>query len=252
MNRQDLAAAARLVRHAITPALRPTAGSDYRVLLDRYRTDVTFAEHVAAIADGLGLDVHTAGPLGLIVTGDGDGPFRVTLDNSGLPLRASPAASRLQDRLLFGLVLVAVAAYAYPNGEALTETTTPTVRPAELSRFITRKAEALAALAETPKVDEIDVQLGDAARRWLELPEILPAERGGFRKDCQRRYVNDLLAWLVDSGRARREQAIADERGAAYTLNDRFRMGIAETADTLAFGILAGEDDAGEDLRRDG
>ncbi|HZM81700.1 MAG TPA: hypothetical protein VFC19_38765 [Candidatus Limnocylindrales bacterium] len=251
MNRRDMTAAARLLRYAVTVSLRPTSGSEYRALLDRYRTDVEFAEGVVAIADGWGLDVRAATPLGLIVTGDGDSPFRITLDNSGLPLRASPAAAKLQDRLLFGLVLVAVAAYAYPAGESLTETTTPTVRPAELNRFITRKADALRELAKAERVDEIDAQLGEAARMWLELPEILPVERGsGLRKECQRRYVNDVLNWLVEAGRARREAAMSDERGQAYTLNDRFRIGLAETADTLAYGILA--TDTADDSVREG
>jgi hypothetical protein len=190
--------------------------------------------------------VHAVSPLGLIITGDSDGPFRVTLDNSGLPLRASPAGTRLQDRLLFGLVLVGIAAYAYPTGEALTETTTPTVRAADLNRFLTRKAEALAALTKDEGIDETDAQLGEAARRWLNLPEVLPAERGGYKRDCQRRYITDLLTWLVNVGRARREPSVADERGQAYTLNDRFRIGIAETAETLAYRILTRHDDRDE------
>jgi hypothetical protein len=200
---------------------------------------------VIAIAEGLGLYVHAVSPVGLIVTGDSDGPFRVTLDNSGLPLRAGPAASRLQDRLLCGLVLVAIAAYAYPTGESLVETTTPTVRDGDLNRFLTRKAGALAALAGADGVDEQDAQLGDAARRWLDLPEVLPAERGGYKRDCQRRYVTDVLTWLVTAGRARREPSLSDERGQAYTLNDRFRIGIADTAETLAYQILARADDEG-------
>jgi hypothetical protein len=244
LNCLDMTAAARLLRYAVTVTARPTPGGDYRALLDRYRTDTDFAEAVIAIAEGLGLYVHAVGPLGLIVTGDSDGPFRVTLDNSGLPLRNSPATTRLQDRLLFGLVLVALAAYAYPTGEALIDTTTPVVRPAELNRFLTRKAQAVAALSTAEGIDEIDGQLGEAARRWLDLPEVLPAERGsGLRRDCQRRYVTDLLSWLATAGRARREAAVSDERGQAYTLNDRFRIGIAETAETLAYRILADTDD---------
>jgi hypothetical protein len=246
MNRHDTTAAARLLRHAVTASARPTSGSDYRTLLDRFRTDAEFADGVVAIAEGLGLYVHAASPMGLIVTGDSDGPFRVTLDNSGLSLHPSPAVSRLQDRLLFGLVLVAVAAFAYPTGEALIETTTPTVRASDLYRFLTRKAEVLAALAGADGVDEVDAQLGDAARRWLDLPEVLPAERGGYKRGCQRRYITDLLGWLVAAGRARREPSVSDERGQAYTLNDRFRIGVAETAETLAYRILAGSDEAGE------
>jgi hypothetical protein len=247
MNRADTTAAARLLQYAATPSVRPTPDSDYRALLDRYRTDAEFAEAVVAVADGLGLYVHAASPLGLIVTGDRDGPFRVTLDNCGLPLRSSPVGTRLQDRLLFGLVLVGVAAYAYPNGEALTETTAPTVRAADLNRFLTRNAENLTVLAEADGVGERDAQLGDAARRWLKLPEVLPAERtGNNRRDCQRRYITDLLSWLVSVGRARREPSLADERGDVYRLNDRFRIGIAETAETLAFSMLARRDDRDE------
>jgi hypothetical protein len=183
----------------------------------------------------------------LIVTGDSDGPFRVTLDNSGLPLRASPAATRLQDRLLFGLVLVAVAAYAYPTGETLTETTTPTVRAADLNRFLTRRAKAVATLTDDENAEETDVQLAQAASRWLDLPEVLPAERGsGYKKDCQRRYITDLLNWLVNAGRARREPSMTDDRGQAYTLNDRFRIGLAETAETLAYRVLAHSEDRDE------
>lgn len=242
MNRADTTAAARLLRYSATSA-RPTPSSDYRAVLDRYRTDTAFAEGVAAIADGLGLYIHTATPIGLIVTGDIDGPFRVTLDNCGLPLRSSPSETRLTDRLLFGLVLVGLAAYAYPNGEALVETTTPTVRAAELNRFLTRHVDALAALADAADADDIDIQLGEGARRWRDLPEILPGERGRLRRGCQRRYVTDLLGWLVDVGRARREAAMDDERGDAYTLNDRFRIGITETAETVAFSILTSDRD---------
>ena len=244
MNRLDVAAAGRLLRHAVNPSARPTSGSDYRLLLDRYRTDTEFAEGVVAIAEGLGLRVHATSPLGLIVTGDSDGPFRVTLDNCGLPLRTSPAGTRLQDRLMFGLVLVGVAAYAYPNGEALTDPVTPTVRAAELNRFITRRATGLARLADADGIDEVDVQLGEAARRWLDLPEVLPSDRGGYKRDCQRRYIADLLNWLVHAGRARREPSVGDdERGLAYALNDRFRIGLAETAESLAYRILTRQEE---------
>lgn len=239
MNRLDISAAGRLLRYAANPSARPTSGTDYRLLLDRYRIDTEFAEGVVAVAEGFGLRVHATSPLGLIVTGDSEGPFRVTLDNCGLPLRASPAGTRLQDRLMFGLVLVGVAAYAYPNGEALTDIVTPTVRAAELNRFITRRAMGLFRLADADGTDEVDAQLGEAAKRWLELPEVLPSDRGGYKRDCQRRYITELLTWLVHAGRARREPSVGDdERGPAYALNDRFRIGLAETAETLAYRIL--------------
>lgn len=61
MNRSDVAAAARLLRYAVITTNRPTPGSDYRALLDRYRTDTDFAEGVLAVAEGLSMYVIFSG-----------------------------------------------------------------------------------------------------------------------------------------------------------------------------------------------
>lgn len=232
----DVTQAARLLRYAIAPKERPTPDSQYRLLLDRYRTDSGFVELVERVADGLGIDVRIPTPLGLIVSGRADGPFAVTLANSGLSLRAG--RNGLQDRRCFGLVLVALAAFAYPNGESLGDSTNPTVRPVELERFLDSRIAAV--VEETGNYDDdADGQLGQAARIWLDLPEILPGDRGGLRRDCRRDYVNKALEFLVAQGRARHEPALDDDRGKAYALNDRFRVGIAEITESLVFGVLA-------------
>jgi hypothetical protein len=236
MNLADVTSAARLLRYALGPKERPTPDSVYRTLLDRYRTDTEFAEIVSRVADGLGLELRIPTQLGLLVAGWADGPFAVTLDNCGLPIRTG--AKRLQDRRCFGLVLIALAAYAYPNGESLVDSTNPTVRGGELERFLDRQVTAI---AESPDEadDEMDAQLGAAAREWLDLPEVLPAERGGLRRDCRRDYVQRTLEFLVAQGRARREPTLDDERGRAYALNDRFRVGMAEVVESVVFETLA-------------
>ena len=236
MSTTEITKAAQLVRYGLSARSRPAPDSEYRALLDRYRIDAGFEESVKAVAEGLGLYVRAATTLGLVLAGDADGPFAVTLESCGLPIRSGP--SRLQDRRCFGLVLTALAAFAYPNGEALVEPTNPTVRPVELERFITAHAHAVA--EARGEVDELDEQLSEAARVWLDLPEVLPAERGAYRRDCRRWYVTSLLGYLVDTGRARRESSLADDRGDAFALNDRFRVGIAEVADTVAHDIYAG------------
>lgn len=239
MNRSDAGNASRLIQFGLQPKLRPKEGSDYRRLFDRYRTDTDFAELVRAIAEGLGLYVQVPSQLGLILTGDVDGPFRVTVDNAGLPVRSG--TSRLQDRRCFGLVLTAIAAYAYPNGEALTETSNPTVRCEDIERFLARHLDAVVAAAEADDsaVDDLDAQLGEAARMWVDLPDVLPTDRGGYRKDCRRSYVLGALEFLVEQGRARKEPALADPRGEVYALNDRFRIGLSELAETAIFEVLA-------------
>jgi hypothetical protein len=236
VNLTDITSAAFLLRCALGPKERPTAESQYRALLDRYRTDTEFAEIVARIADGLGLDLRVPSQLGLIMAGHADSPFAVTLDNCGLPIRTGP--KRLQDRRCFGLVLVALAAYAYPNGESLIDPTNPTVRAAELERFLDRQIAVIQELPDQPNA-ELDGQLGAAAREWLDMPSVLPAERGGLRRDCRRDYVQKTLEFLVAQGRARREPTLDDERGRAYALNDRFRIGMAETVESVVFESLA-------------
>jgi hypothetical protein len=236
MNLTDITSAARLLRYALGPKERPTADSQYRVLLDRYRTDTEFAEIVSRVADGLGLELRIPTQLGLLIAGWADGPFAVTLDNCGLPIRTG--VKRLQDRRCFGLVLIALAAYAYPNGESLIDSTNPTVRGGELERFLNHHVGAVAENADGAD-DEMDGQLGAAARYWLDLPEVLPAERGGLRRDCRRDYVQKTLEFLVVQGRARREPTLDDEQGRAYALNDRFRVGMAEVIESVAFETLA-------------
>jgi hypothetical protein len=236
VNLTDVTSAAFLLRCALGPKERPTADSRYRALLDRYRTDTEFAEIVARIADGLGLDLRMPSQLGLIMAGHAESPFAVTLDNCGLPIRTGP--KRLQDRRCFGLVLVALAAYAYPNGESLIDPTNPTVRASELERFLDRQIAVIQELTEQPN-DELDGQLGAAAREWLDMPSVLPAERGGLRRDCRRDYVQKTLEFLVTQGRARREPTLDDEHGRAYALNDRFRIGMAEMVESVVFESLA-------------
>jgi len=236
MKLSDVTNAARLLRYALGPKERPTADSVYRTLLDRYRTDTEFAEIVSRVAEGLGLELRLPTQLGLLVAGWAEGPFAVTLDNCGLPIRTGQ--NRLQDRRCFGLVLIALAAYAYPNGEALIDPTNPTVRAGELERFLGRQVDAIVASADGAE-DEMDAQLGAAARMWLDLPEVLPNERGGLKRDCRRDYVQRTLEFLVTQGRARREPTLDDERGRAYALNDRFRVGMAEVAESVVFETLS-------------
>ncbi|KAA9163981.1 hypothetical protein FPZ12_008095 [Amycolatopsis acidicola] len=198
MNLADVDDAASLLRFALVPKQRPTPDSPYRSLLDRYRTDAEFAEIVTRIAGGLGLRVHLPTQLGLLLTGTQDGPFALTLDNSGLPRRTGP--KQLQDRYCFGLVLVGLAAYAYPNGEALIDSGSPSVRITELQRFITRHAKDAAEEVDDAG-DAQSRQLGAAAKLWCDLPDV-SAKDSGRDRDNRRYCVQALLRYLTENGRA--------------------------------------------------
>jgi hypothetical protein len=230
MNHGDISAAARLLRHALTPKDRPTPASQYRELLDRYQTDVNFAEIVERVAEGLGIDVHQTSQLGLLVSGHVDSPFGVTLDNCGLMVRRG-GDQRLQDRRCFGLVLLAIITYAYPNGEALIDPANRPLRPVDIERFLDQRIKRLLGL--DADLGEPEGQLSEAAQAWHDLPELLVTDKGRLSRDCHRWYINSTLTFLVDQGRARREPALDDETGEAYVLNDRFRIGLAEVTEGL-------------------
>lgn len=230
MNHSDISSAARLLRHALSPRDRPTPASQYRELLDRYQTDVNFAEIVERIAEGLGLDVHQASQLGLLISGHTDSPFGVTLDNCGLPVRKS-GDLRLQDRRCFGLVLLAIITYAYPNGETLIDPANRTLRPVDIERFLEQRITRLVGLDDDP--GEPEGQLSEAATSWNDLPQLLVTDTGRVARDCHRWYINATLTFLVEEGRARREPALDDETGEAYVLNDRFRIGLADVTESL-------------------
>jgi len=240
MNHSDLSSAARLLRHALTPKDRPTPASQYRELLDRYQTDVNFAEIVERIAEGLGLDVHQTSQLGLLISGHIDSPFGVTLDNCGLPVRKS-GDLRLQDRRCFGLVLLAIITYAYPNGEVLIDAANRTLRPVDIERFLEQRIKRLLGLDED--LGEPEGQLSEAAQIWNDLPQLLVTDTGRVARDCHRWYINATLAFLVEKGRARREPALDDETGEAYVLNDRFRIGLADVAESLIAEMSAAPTD---------
>lgn len=230
MNHTDISSAARLLRHALNPKERPTPASQYRELLDRYQTDVNFAEIVERIADGLGLDIHQTSQLGLLISGHVDSPFGVTIDNCGLPVRKT-GEQRLQDRRCFGLVLLSIITYAYPNGEALVDPSNRPIRAVDVERFLEQRIRRL--LSTDEEVGEPEAQLCEAARAWHDLPQLLLTERGRLSRDCHRSYVNATLTFLVEQGRARREPALDDESGEAFVLNDRFRIGLAEVSEGL-------------------
>lgn len=230
MNHGDISSAARLLRHALNPKERPTPASHYRELLDRYQTDVNFAEIVDRIAEGLGIDIHQISQLGLLISGRVDSPFGVNIDNCGLPVRKS-GEQRLQDRRCFGLVLLAIITYAYPSGEALIDPSNRPIRATDIERFLEHRIRRLLTL--DVEADEPEAQLCDAARAWDDLPQLLTTEHGRVSRGCQRWYVNATLTFLVDQGRARREPALDDESGEAFVLNDRFRIGLAEVSEGL-------------------
>ncbi len=103
----DVRSAAELIQFGLARRVRPVEGSEYRVLLDRYRDELRFKDVVDTMAEGLGLEVLGTPRAGIVLVPEPGGPFATRLGD----LRTMDQ----QEKLVFGLVLVGIAAYAYPN-----------------------------------------------------------------------------------------------------------------------------------------
>jgi hypothetical protein len=240
-SRADVLAATRLVRRALDRE-RPKVGGDYEMLLARYRTDTAFADTVAAVCEGLSLYPLGVGPAGLIVHGDMDGPFRVTLDNSGLR-----NAREAEHRHIYALVLAGIAAYGYRDTGALIDTAAPVIRPLDLEKFLARAVDRVAGVRDGHDATDVDgddweVLLGEAGRQWRKRPAYHETPQGRPKVGCHRWYTTTVLEWLVERDMAVRQVVLSDERGMAYQLTDRFRLGIGDLVETDAFAALTAPD----------
>jgi hypothetical protein len=229
----DVTDASRLVAYALDWRQRPSEGSDYQTLLAAYRTDPAYAELVRKVCSGLGLFPLDATRRGFVVAPLDDSPFALRLGD------VVPTGTTPSDRCAFGLVILAVAAFGYPDADALDGTAIPTVRVGDLERFLEVNAATVAGAAAEDL--DIDPQAATAAAEWLRrnpLDETAggSAKRGQVKKGCRRWYVLKAFEILTGQGLARAETALGDD---VYQLTDRFRLTIANTASTAAYRHLA-------------
>ena len=216
-----------LIAKALDPRLRTGADPEYRRLLDRYRTVAELRELVQMVLSGMDLVLLAADDLGLVVA-----PARESVLSARLT--DVPNTSGVENRTLFGVALVGVAAYAYPRREDL-ETERPRyVTVADVDEFLRRECEALATSqgeADAEAAGREDVAAWRAYAR-------LAAQRSGDRMGPKSSYywVTQALTWLAEHGMARPER-----RGDVdhWILTERFRLHVADLAGNAAFDVLA-------------
>jgi hypothetical protein len=213
-----------LIAKALDPRLRTGADPEYRRLLDRYRSVAELRELVQMVLSGMDLVVLAADDLGLIVA-----PARESVLSARLT--DVPNTSGVENRTLFGVALVGVAAYAYPRREDLEIERPRHVTVADIDEFLRRECETLAT-----SQGEADADAGDIAS-WRAYAR-LAAQRSGERMGPKSSYywVIQALTWLSEHGMARPER-----RGEVdhWVLTERFRLHVADLAGNAAFDALA-------------
>jgi hypothetical protein len=193
----------------------PVTSKDYSDLLRRYDDDTILRTVADGLCDGLGLRVLYIGKHGLVLTATDSSPFRLTAEN----YRSGMSS---EERILQGLIQVAVAAYSFPRAETLAQD--DDVQPAsmttqKLAEYLREFAEAeQRKLADAP--DQIEAE---ERKVWREvLAQALTKETFGKRESPKSltgmcRYALD---FLVKQGFMR----LVDEKKGVYQGTSTFRI----------------------------
>jgi hypothetical protein len=201
------------------PRETPGRSEDLHRIVSWYLDEPDFAAAVDRVFSGAGLDVRVDGRDGIIVT---------ARHHSLLRLQAGDIVKRAQpsQRSVIGAVLLAVARTAYPEAEMVDD-------PDRVAVFTTqsvvdtldRAAQRLA--DETREDSELDEDLVEGWRRWLDLPQARPnAQRrsAGDRAGA----VNRICKLLAEAGYLNLR---GDTDGGTWTTRPRFRYAVAALAE---------------------
>ena len=227
---QDVRHAAELVSHGLRPGARPTDGNAYGQLLQRYRTEAAFRDVVDVLASGLGLSVLGAPPrTGIVVTTQPGSVFAIRTSD----LRNTTMS--VEDKLVAGMITLAIAAYAFPNPRDLDSTDIKIVEVVALDGFI---RSAIIRVIATTGDNGNDPQARRAAEVYERMSAFQPKpNQAGPAKGCTQWAITEVLGWLVERGAARPAPTMGTS---TYQLTDRFRLLVADIGGAEALAALRG------------
>lgn len=226
---EDVRAAAELVALGLRTGARPTDGNPYGKLLERYRSNTLFRDTVETVASGLGLVVLGApARTGLVLSTQPGSVFAVRMAD----LRSGSMSA--DDKLIAGLVVLGVAAYAFPQDVDLDSNEVKIVEVAALDKFVRDAIERVQALPGDG--DTVDGQARRAAEVYARTASFRPKDRQpGPARGCTQFAVLEVLGWLVERGAARPMPQMGTS---TFQLTDRFRLLVADVAGGAALEAL--------------
>jgi hypothetical protein len=196
----DAFSAGRLIQWAINVKAIPFNEPEYRELLDRYIDDSSFRNLVRRFADGLGLIVLESNDRGLFLGTQEGSVFAQT------PSEFRGSRPSAEDRLLDGLVQVAIAATIYPRQQDLDENSLEAKRPVtvgeidETLRVLCAEHKRRAAENPDRASDEIDQGLHEAWRVYESRPGIKMTAQGNLSPASMQSLIRRHMQFLMDHG----------------------------------------------------
>jgi hypothetical protein len=144
--------AGRLIAFALRPKQTPWTVREYAELLRRYEENSTFQTIVDGVIEGMGLRIVDVSRNGFFLAANEGSAFRLTVDD----YKANMSA---QDRILHGVIQVAIAAFSFPKAEVLDQednVAPAQVTPGALAEYIRKFAETEAARFPSDTVEETE------------------------------------------------------------------------------------------------
>lgn len=192
--------AGRLIQWGLRPKSIPFNEPEYRELIDWYTDRPEFRALVQEMADGLGL---------VILAVNDRGVFLGTQDNSVFALRPSDfrsGRSTADDRLLDGLVQMAIAATIYPRQQDLDEDALeakPPISCQEVDELLRKlSAEYKRRSADDPDAATDDMQRGfqEAWRVYDARPAVRTTSQGNLATNSTQGLIRRHLHQLAEHG----------------------------------------------------
>jgi hypothetical protein len=221
--------AGQLIAWGLRARARPAREPQYDQLLGRYRTDAQFRILVGAMADGLGLRVLGSGAQGLVLGATEDSVF-------ALRLRDYRQNLSVEDRLVHGLVQVAIAAWAFPKAADLHDDASVVARVS-----VNRVESRLRALSE-----ELEAQATEDPA--MDHPELREAWRAVLAKPSTRdtpdsRRTATSLSGMIEYALEKLEGAglmkkVSPDHGGTWTTQSAYRVHVKELAAFEAYRLI--------------
>lgn len=192
--------AGRLIQWALRPRSIPFNEPEYRELVDRFIDQPSFRATVKQFADGLGLVVLDANDRGL---------FLGTQDSSIFAVKPSEfrgGRGSAEDRLLDGLIQIAIAATIYPRQLDLDEDSMeakPPISCEEVDETLRNlAAENKRRAADNPDLasHDIDQGLQEAWRVYESRPGLKTTQNGSLSANSTQGLIRRHLQQLVEHG----------------------------------------------------
>lgn len=205
--------AGKLIAFALRPRQTPWSSTEYAELLQRYESDPQFRSIVDGVTEGMGMRIVDVTRNGFFLTATEGSPFRLAADDYKQNMSA-------QERVLHGVIQVAIAAFSFPKADVLDQddTVAPAhVTPTKLAEYIRRFAEAVG----SPGADKDD----DSAERraWREaLARAVTTETSGGKEST--RSLTGMCRHALDFLESQGLMRVVNEENSVYQGTTAYRI----------------------------